>query len=399
MRVRCHAARALLVGLVLLSCADPPEPGGLCGDGHLDPGERCDGDDFGGRDCRHFGYVEGPLICADDCASVVLDACRSLPPPPPVAAVCGDGVVDPAEECDGASALDCAAIGRGVGPLGCTAECTFDAAQCCQPSAELCNGLDDDCDRRVDEESCGGGLTCVEGRCAGCVPAPERCNGRDDDCDARFDEDFDLGQPCEQRDGACLSAGVVVCAAGAAVCDAPPIERRSEACGGGDDDCDGLVDEGDALCPDGAECVAGQCVDGCTPIDACAPDDPSAGPPPPQARVDHEGGWVMRLTAVEAADCERLRLRADKLDGTPLGEGDYDLRVGTCRPEAVVRMTRHLDAPADGVVFEVAFGGAAGEAEVFCVTKAAEVEVPRAEHAAWWYSDLTRISRAADGCP
>ncbi len=46
----------------------------------------------------------------------------------------------------------------------------------CAPSAEVCNGRDDDCDGEVDE----GGVCCT--------PSDEVCNGRDDDCDGEVDE-------------------------------------------------------------------------------------------------------------------------------------------------------------------------------------------------------------------
>ncbi len=74
----------------------------------------------------------------------------------------------------------------------------------CKPTAETCNGADDDCDGIVDEG------------CPVCRPAAETCNGADDDCDGLVDEDCEACQPA------------------------------AETCNGADDDCDGLIDEG---CP------------------------------------------------------------------------------------------------------------------------------------------------------
>ncbi|MBI2393620.1 MAG: VCBS repeat domain-containing M23 family metallopeptidase [Deltaproteobacteria bacterium] len=51
------------------------------------------------------------------------------------------------------------------------------ASCACAPSAEVCNGVDDDCDGAVDE----GGVCCT--------PGAEVCNGKDDDCDGKVDED------------------------------------------------------------------------------------------------------------------------------------------------------------------------------------------------------------------
>jgi hypothetical protein len=44
----------------------------LCGNDHLDPGEACDGSDFGGKDCTTFGLGGGSLQCNAFCGVVVL---------------------------------------------------------------------------------------------------------------------------------------------------------------------------------------------------------------------------------------------------------------------------------------------------------------------------------------
>lgn len=48
------------------------------------------------------------------------------------AGACGDGVLDPGEDCDGAAsaASSCDEIGQGDGLLGCTAGCKYDTSQC-----------------------------------------------------------------------------------------------------------------------------------------------------------------------------------------------------------------------------------------------------------------------------
>ncbi|MBC7074323.1 hypothetical protein H5T58_03015, partial [Candidatus Parcubacteria bacterium] len=35
----------------------------VCGDGIKQGSEECDGHDFGGKSCKSFGYSEGELIC------------------------------------------------------------------------------------------------------------------------------------------------------------------------------------------------------------------------------------------------------------------------------------------------------------------------------------------------
>ncbi|APR85689.1 RTX toxin [Minicystis rosea] len=79
-----------------------------------------------------------------------------------------------------------------------------------------------------------------------CVPPAEVCNGLDDDCQNGPDDTFPCAQgavlPCTTT---CGSAGQKTCTASCEIpetCD-PPVET----CNGADDDCDGLADDGLAL--------------------------------------------------------------------------------------------------------------------------------------------------------
>ncbi|MEZ4472878.1 MAG: MopE-related protein [bacterium] len=87
---------------------------------------------------------------------------------------------------------------------------------------------------------------CVDGvlaaECEGGVgPTPEGCNALDDDCDGQVDEE--VLQACDPAEGVC-AVGTQTCAEGAfGVCD-QPLEAVEERCDGGDNDCDGAVDEG-----------------------------------------------------------------------------------------------------------------------------------------------------------
>ncbi|RYE78788.1 MAG: VWA domain-containing protein, partial [Myxococcales bacterium] len=100
------------------------------------------------------------------------------------------------------------------------------------PTAEVCNGKDDDCNGFVDD-----GLNCQ-----GCIPLPEVCNNKDDDCDGVVDNSpVDTGKTCGLTLGVC-QAGTTACQAGGQLVCQGAIEPAAESCNGLDDDCDGVVD-------------------------------------------------------------------------------------------------------------------------------------------------------------
>ncbi len=155
----------------------------------------------------------------------------------------------------------CAALGQivcGIDQLG--TECNAVAGS---PSAEACNGLDDDCDGTVDQGDPGGGGACATGltgvcgagtlHCAGgvlqCVQSVaasgEACNGLDDDCDGAVDQgDPGGGGACATGLAGVCDAGTLHCAGGVLQC-VQSVAASGEACNGLDDDCDGAVDQGD----------------------------------------------------------------------------------------------------------------------------------------------------------
>ncbi len=75
----------------------------------------------------------------------------------------------------------------------------------------------------------------------------ELCNGKDDDCDGKIDEDFDtLAKACDGNDNDECAKGTATCKAdGSGVeCINETVTNLTEACNGTDDDCDGDTDEG-----------------------------------------------------------------------------------------------------------------------------------------------------------
>jgi hypothetical protein len=170
-----------------------------------------------------------------------------------------DGVADNGFACVAGSSGTCSTICGSTGTRACLGDCTFDS---CVPPAEICNGVDDDCDSAPDD-----GFACVRGTTAtctttcgstgtrtcgasctygACTPPAEGCTGMDDDCDGDIDEASEctagMTRSCTTS---CGSTGIETCGGGCTFgsC-APP----TEICNGADDDCDGACDDGFTCC-------------------------------------------------------------------------------------------------------------------------------------------------------
>jgi len=121
-----------------------------CGDLRVNGQEECDGPDLGQASCASRGFASGQLACTSSCTfdeslctrpeacTNALDDdrdglvdcddpdCESEFSCP----VCGNGVVQLGEECDGPPSSSCVTLGFDTGSISCDASCRLDLTEC-----------------------------------------------------------------------------------------------------------------------------------------------------------------------------------------------------------------------------------------------------------------------------
>jgi alpha-tubulin suppressor-like RCC1 family protein len=251
-------------------------------------------------------YTLSNAVLTDSGVSFTVTVSNSVGSITSSAAILTVNACNPATYVPVATACGVGACAR-TGTSTCIAGSVVDSCVAGTPAATdaTCNGIDDDCDGVADDDYLPTMTTCALGACAStgtktCVAGTERdsctssvpaandptCDGRDDDCDGKTDENYaPLATNCGI--GACAATGVTACVGGVAVdsCD-PGAPASSDAdCDGVDDDCDGAADQDyvsvTTMCGTGACKSMGvtDCVDG-TVTDTCragtnAPSDPT----------------------------------------------------------------------------------------------------------------------------
>ncbi|MCB9540421.1 MAG: hypothetical protein H6704_29745 [Myxococcales bacterium] len=361
------------------STCGPDRTWGPCVGGLGPRDETCDGadEDCDGRTDEVAGLGESCVVGEGVCARDGLLDCVAgdprlrcvAPPGPPLPEVC-DGVD---QDCDGRVDEQVPRVPCAVGEGRCRREgatrCVDGAVECgAEPGApgrEACDGVDDDCDGRVDEGT--------RNTCGTCGPQPvEVCNGRDDDCDGTADELIGVGERCTVGVGACARADRETCVGGRWICDAQPHAPQPEGCNGLDDDCDGATDEG-------VQNACGRCgvlVETCNEVD-----DDCDG------RTD-EGFDVGVACSLGTGACARQGVRTCRD-----GRGVCPVEAGTPAEETCNGSDDDCDGPTDegfdvGAGCSVGVGACLRRGVRACVDGAGVCDAPPAEPRAEVCNDL-----------
>jgi hypothetical protein len=263
------ALLALGSGGLLVGCGDDDGGGAVCGNGVLEGQETCDGSDFGGATCEDFGFTGGTLACDDNCL-IDDSGCTSD--------LCGNGVLDAGEECEGddLGGETCEGLGFASGTLACADDCTFDTAACeggCGNGelevGEECDGTDFGAQTCADAGFGGGDLLCSEDCTLDYSECTDGCGNGVQESGEECDGDDLAGQSCQDIG---FDGGTLACA---------------EDCTYDTSACEGGLSTVGGACVENADCASancipevgggmpgGYCIDACLQDGTC--DDPDA---------------------------------------------------------------------------------------------------------------------------
>ncbi|MFH0869936.1 MAG: hypothetical protein V1866_02675 [archaeon] len=170
----------------------------ICGNSRIDSGDECDGSDMNGQACTTLdSFAGGNLSCTEEC---FFDTSKCYHP----IKKCGNGLIDPGEECDGKNwgpIKDCLFFEEFTGGrLTCNEDCLFNTSACIGTSGGYCGDgtvtVGEQCDQRVKKKCLdfdgftAGNLTCT----GACVYDTKNCSKPGPACG---DAEININESCD----------------------------------------------------------------------------------------------------------------------------------------------------------------------------------------------------------
>ena len=127
----------------------------VCNNGRIDAGDECDKTDLNGQNCSSLKFLSGTLSCNNLCKFNTSKCYGNV-------IYCGDGVIDPCEECEGNGVVNsktCSAVGNFTGGTLRCSNCHYDTSQCIGRTGGTCND-----GTLIVGEHCDGGIGGVGGK-------------------------------------------------------------------------------------------------------------------------------------------------------------------------------------------------------------------------------------------
>lgn len=264
---------------------------------------------------------------------------------------------------------------------------------------EICNGIDDDCDGFIDnipgtqkpitkpcETPCGKGIApCVSGDwsiCSAPYPTPEVCNGVDDDCNGKVDDGATCGGSTLCYNGGCVNKCINECPGGQVCQDGKCVGRQScseikcdagKVCRNGVcvNPCFGIVCPTDKpyVCVDGKcvqdDCYSKPCPNGQICRNGQCAAHPCTGVTCPEGQACKNGTCVPVCTGVQCPtgqDCVEGQCKADPCAGVSCQAGEVcnfgqcqsdPCKDRNCRQGQICQRGQCIDNPCSGVICPV----------------------------------------------